>query len=137
MFALLRRYAGAIWQEGFHQHDDLAAVVGPLPGFGQGQRDMVIGAAFAAAYAGEMGVHGLTDNRAVTGVVTQTRQAVTTWTLNEASCAPVAQWLRAGITESHSVTAAVLLFLLYRQSSVPGWFFMWAWGYWPRSSTAV
>jgi hypothetical protein len=49
--------AQAIAQEGFHQHDHLTAIGRPHAGFGQGQGDMVVIAAFAAAYAGKRRIH--------------------------------------------------------------------------------
>ncbi|MNI76671.1 hypothetical protein D3C73_1329160 [compost metagenome] len=57
MLALLRRQAQAITQEGFHQHDHLATVSRPHPGFGQGQGYVVVIAAFATAYTGKRRIH--------------------------------------------------------------------------------
>jgi hypothetical protein len=57
MFTLLRRQTQAITKKGLDQHDHLTAIRRPHAGFGQGQRDMVVGAAFAAAYAGKRRIH--------------------------------------------------------------------------------
>ena len=43
--------------DGSPDFNHLAAVGGPLPGLAQGQRDMMIVAAFAAAYAGKVSIH--------------------------------------------------------------------------------
>ena len=45
--------------------------------------------------------------------------------------------LAVGRIESHSVTYAAFVCLLYRHSSLPCWPFMCFCGYWPCSSTAV
>jgi hypothetical protein len=57
MFALLRRQAQAIAEKRLDQHDHLTAIGRPHAGFGQRQRDMVVGAAFAATYAGKRRIH--------------------------------------------------------------------------------
>ena len=57
MFALLRWQAQAIAEERLDQHDHLTAIRRPHTGFGERQRDMVIGAAFAATYAGKHRIH--------------------------------------------------------------------------------
>ncbi|MCY1186707.1 hypothetical protein D9M73_276060 [compost metagenome] len=59
MFALIGGQAQAVGQEGFDQDDHLAAGVGPLAGFAQGQGDVVAGAALAAAGAVEADIAGL------------------------------------------------------------------------------
>ena len=57
MLALLLRQPKAVGKKRLHQHDHLTAVGRPHSGFGQGQGHMVIGAAFAAAYAGKGRIH--------------------------------------------------------------------------------
>ncbi|BAV77159.1 type IV secretion system protein virB4 [Pseudomonas chlororaphis subsp. aurantiaca] len=57
VLALLGRQPQAIAQEPLHQHDHLAAIQRPLAGFAEGQGDVVIVAALAAAYAGKTSIH--------------------------------------------------------------------------------
>ncbi len=57
VLTLLRRQAQTIAEKGFDQHDHLTAIRRPHAGFGQRQRHMVVGAAFAAAYAGKRRIH--------------------------------------------------------------------------------
>ena len=58
MLALQLRQAQAIAQETFYQNDDITAVRRPHTGLGEGQRHVMVGAAFAATNAGKMGIHG-------------------------------------------------------------------------------
>jgi hypothetical protein len=57
VLTLVLGQAQPITQERLHQNDHLTAIRRPHPGFAQGQGDMVVFTAFAAAYAGKRRVH--------------------------------------------------------------------------------
>ena len=70
MIAVLFRLARAIHQKALDQDNQLAAVHGPLPGFGEREGHMVISAAFATTDTGKMGTHEWIDRKTRAGTVT-------------------------------------------------------------------
>ncbi|MNH23596.1 hypothetical protein D3C79_835010 [compost metagenome] len=125
VFPLVHRQTQAIAQKRLHQHDHLTAIGCPHPGFAQGQGHMVVVTAFAAAYTGKCCIHRafvrVTGHEAATECRRKSRY-------RSKLCASQFA-LPAGRMESHSVTYAVLLFLLYRHNSVPCAPFMCFCGY--------
>ena len=57
MLALLQWQTETITEKAFYQHDHIAAVSRPLPGFGESQGYVVVGAALAATYTGKRCIH--------------------------------------------------------------------------------
>jgi hypothetical protein len=57
MSELLSRHTVSIRQKRLGEDDHRTAVSRPLRGFGQGERDVVVSAALAAADAGKLSVH--------------------------------------------------------------------------------